>query len=112
MKRRRKQPTWNQLSGLALALSGSMAVYADVIPENGSSVSKTGSVTQIDILTPDDKGTSYNRFSSFDVIGLVVNNSKHNTESQLLGGVKRNPSLSGGRRAQSFSTILGMPPRN
>lgn len=110
MKRRRKQPTWNQLSGLALALSGSMAVYADVIPENGSSVSKTGSVTQIDILTPDDKGTSYNRFSSFDVIGLVVNNSKHNTESQLLGGVKRNPSLSGGEARSIILDNIGDAP--
>lgn len=73
-----------------------MSVYAQVLPLNGSTVSKVGSATKIDIVSPDKNGTSYNRFSSFDALGVVINNARENVESKLIGGVKRNPALSAG----------------
>lgn len=98
------------MSGAALALCGSMAVYADVVPVNGSTVNKVGSVTVIDILSPDEKGHSYNRFSSFDALGVVLNNAQNNTESRLVGGVKRNAALAGGAARSIIIDNIGDAP--
>ncbi len=98
------------MSGAALALCGSMTVYADVVPDNGSTVSKVGSVTVIDILSPDEKGHSYNRFSSFDALGVVLNNAQSNTESRLVGGVKRNAALAGAAARSIIIDNIGDAP--
>lgn len=98
------------MSGAALALCGSMTVYADVVPANGSTVSKVGSVTVIDILSPDDKGHSYNRFSSFDALGVVLNNAQNNSESRLVGGVKRNAALAGAAARSIIIDNIGDAP--
>lgn len=81
---------------MAISLAFSAAVQADVVPVNGSVVGKVGSATTIGIVAPDSRGTSYNSFSSFDALGVVVNNARENVETKLLGGLARNPALQAG----------------
>ncbi|MFU2070767.1 filamentous hemagglutinin N-terminal domain-containing protein [Bordetella hinzii] len=110
MKRKTIKSRHRWASFLSLSLCGSMSVYAQVVPVNGSSVSNVGSATQIDIVKPDAHGTSYNSFSEFETLGVVINNSRTNTASKLVGGVKRNPALAGGTASTIVLDNIGDAP--
>ncbi|WP_241560821.1 beta strand repeat-containing protein [Bordetella avium] len=76
-------------------LFGNTLAHAQVVPTNGSAVSNVGSATLININRPDANKASYNQFSNFEALGVVLNNATKNTDTKLIGGVKRNEALGG-----------------
>lgn len=61
-------------------------------------------VPLVNIQTPDSKGLSHNTYQQFDVMqnGVILNNSRHNVQTQLGGWVQGNPNMAAG----AASTIL------
>ncbi|OBX05972.1 filamentous hemagglutinin N-terminal domain-containing protein, partial [Gallibacterium genomosp. 3] len=55
-------------------------------------------IPQINIQTPNKKGLSHNQYHQFDVDrkGVILNNARKNSQTQLAGWVQANPNLLGG----------------
>ncbi|MDU4435735.1 MAG: filamentous hemagglutinin N-terminal domain-containing protein [Pluralibacter gergoviae] len=108
---------------LALWLAGGMisaAAQAETIAPDRSApggqqptVMQTGNgLPQVNIQTPNDKGLSHNKYSQFDVgeRGAILNNSQHNTQTQLAGQVAGNPWLAKGSAKVILNEVNSMNP--
>ncbi|MFG1172490.1 hemagglutinin repeat-containing protein [Erwiniaceae bacterium CAU 1747] len=76
-------------------------------------VLQTGNgLPQVNIQTPNAQGLSHNKYSQFDVgeRGAILNNSQHNTQTQLAGQVAGNPWLAKGTAKVILNEVNSMNP--
>ncbi|MDY6451450.1 hemagglutinin repeat-containing protein, partial [Acinetobacter faecalis] len=61
-------------------------------------INSANGTTQVNIQTPSQAGVSMNHYQQFDVNknGVILNNSRQNTQTQLAGHIQGNPWLAGG----------------
>ncbi|MEB3755113.1 hemagglutinin repeat-containing protein, partial [Acinetobacter sp. MD2(2019)] len=89
----------------AVAFSGSTYVHAGIVADANVAgnqrpiiVNAANGTTQVNIQTPTQAGVSMNQYQQFDVNqkGVILNNSRQNTQTQLAGYIQGNPWLAGG----------------
>lgn len=89
----------------AAVFSGSMRVHAGIVADSNAAanqrptiVNAANGTTQVNIQTPTQAGVSMNQYQQFDVNqkGVILNNSRQNTQTQLAGYIQGNPWLAGG----------------
>ena len=68
--------------------------------------------TQVNIQTPSKAGVSVNHYQQFDVNqnGVILNNSRQNTQTQLGGYIQANPWLAGGEAKVIVNQVNGSNP--
>ncbi|TEW28820.1 filamentous hemagglutinin N-terminal domain-containing protein, partial [Histophilus somni] len=72
----------------------------------------TNGLPQVNIQTPNTKGLSHNKYSQFDVAekGVILNNSRTSTSTQLAGQVTANPYLARGEAKVILNEINSSSP--
>lgn len=84
---------------LSLQMNSVIPGFAEVKPENGASVTKPGNTPVVNIVKPNDKGLSHNKYTDFNVgsEGLIFNNNAtgQNINSILAEQIAANPNLAG-----------------
>ncbi|WWO72791.1 filamentous hemagglutinin N-terminal domain-containing protein [Histophilus somni] len=72
----------------------------------------TNGLPQVNIQTPNTKGLSHNKYSQFDVAekGVILNNSRTSTSTQLAGQVTANPYLAQGEAKVILNEINSSSP--
>ncbi|WOE32000.1 MULTISPECIES: hemagglutinin repeat-containing protein [unclassified Acinetobacter] len=93
------------ITGTALISSAVETAQANVIADPNAAgnqrptvLSSANGTTQVNIQTPTQAGVSMNHYQQFDVNqqGVILNNSRQNTNTQLGGYIQANPWLAGG----------------
>ena len=89
--------------GTATLVMPVAATYANVVADPTASqrptiMNSANGTTQVNIQTPTKSGVSMNHYQQFDVNqkGVILNNSRQNTQTQLAGYIQGNPWLAGG----------------
>lgn len=99
-------------------LVASLPVRADLTPDvtaaahQQARVGSVGGVSVVDIVAADARGTSYNRWSAFDVPvrGLVLNNAPTGANAVLAGALAANPNLGGAAASLIVNEVTGNRP--
>lgn len=99
-----------------LMTANAWPLRADPVPDPAASmrpsVSAVAGVTMVDIVAPDARGASHNRWTTFDVPagGLVLNNAVTGANSALVGAIAANPNLVGGAATLIVNEVTGGHP--
>lgn len=93
------------ITGTALIIASIGVSHSNVVADPNAAgnqrptlLNSANGTTQVNIQTPSKAGVSVNHYQQFDVNqnGVILNNSRQNTQTQLGGYIQANPWLAGG----------------
>ena len=107
------------IAGTAIFVTPVMVTKANIIADPNTTgnqrptiLNSANGTTQVNIQTPSKAGVSVNHYQQFDVNqnGVILNNSRQNTQTQLGGYIQANPWLAGGEAKVIVNQVNGSNP--
>ena len=100
---------------ISLTLTINPLLATITIANSATSLRNANGTPVINIATPNSAGVSHNKYTNFNISqnGLILNNSKHLTETQLAGFVNANQNLKYSNNAKLIlNEVIGRTPSN
>ncbi|MDP0507168.1 MAG: filamentous hemagglutinin N-terminal domain-containing protein, partial [Fusobacterium sp. JB019] len=95
-----------------ISYAAGVIIDEDALSKHQATIRKTNNnIDQIDIVTPNERGLSHNKFLKFNVNqrGMILNNSSQMTLTDLAGLIYGNPNLNLGKEAKTIlSEVTGL----
>ncbi len=107
------------IAGTAIFVTPVMVTKANIVADPNAAgnqrptiLNSANGTTQVNIQTPSKAGVSVNHYQQFDVNqnGVILNNSRQNTQTQLGGYIQANPWLAGGEAKVIVNQVNGSNP--
>ncbi|WP_179994266.1 MULTISPECIES: hemagglutinin repeat-containing protein [unclassified Acinetobacter] len=107
------------ITGTALINASIGVSHSNVVADSNAAgnqrptiLNSANGTTQVNIQTPSKAGVSVNHYQQFDVNqnGVILNNSRQNTQTQLGGYIQANPWLAGGEAKVIVNQVNGSNP--
>ncbi|MDP0507192.1 MAG: filamentous hemagglutinin N-terminal domain-containing protein, partial [Fusobacterium sp. JB019] len=104
---------YNLVSPLdVVSYAAGVIVDEDALSKHQAIIRKTkNNIDQVDIVTPNERGLSHNKFLKFNVDenGMILNNSSQMTLTDLAGLIYGNPNIEAGKEAKTIlSEVTGL----